>query len=165
MKYLDYFLIMAMVVILISLFFKGGLKDTFVAEDNSNDISRIRERLMQVDDIKSIVEGIKFDISDGNTYCEDKETIYFCTRDANDKVYDDNTLIYAALHELAHVITKSIGHTHEFYDNFDKLLELATIHRIYNPCIPIAKEYCGVDIPTTARIHRDKCNLLQKIKN
>ena len=31
---------------------------------------------------------------------------------------DENTLLFVSLHEVAHIMTKSIGHTKEFWDNF-----------------------------------------------
>ena len=53
-----------------------------------------------------------------------------------------------ALHEMGHVITESIGHTQEFWDNFRYLLQKAISLGIYvkqdfknNP-----QEYCGTQI-------------------
>ena len=34
------------------------------------------------------------------------------------KLIDENTLMFVALHELAHIATESIGHTKEFWANF-----------------------------------------------
>jgi len=52
------------------------------------------------------------------------------------------------LHELSHIMTKSIGHKHEFWDNFKFLLENAKTAQIYNP-IDYNKnpsEYCGMTL-------------------
>ena len=56
--------------------------------------------------------------------------------------------MFVALHEMGHVITESIGHTQEFWDNFRYLLEKAIALGVYskedfknNP-----REYCGTQI-------------------
>ena len=53
-----------------------------------------------------------------------------------------------ALHELAHIMTLSIGHTEEFWTNFKFLIKEADIINIYKPIdykeTPVT--YCGMDI-------------------
>ena len=48
------------------------------------------------------------------------EKIAFClnTRKGGNKLIDENTLMFVALHELSHVGTVSIGHTQDFWRNF-----------------------------------------------
>jgi hypothetical protein len=49
---------------------------------------------------------------------------------------------------MAHLATKSIGHTQEFWDNFRFLLKEADQIQIYKP-VDYKKqnqEYCGMDI-------------------
>ena len=41
------------------------------------------------------------------------------------QLIDENTLTFVAIHELAHIATKSIGHNDEFWNNFKFLLEEA----------------------------------------
>ena len=55
-----------------------------------------------------------------------------------------NTLMYVALHELAHVVNSTHGHDDEFKKNFAKLLERATQLGIYDPTKPLPEYYCGV---------------------
>jgi len=78
------------------------------------------------------------------------EKIVFCLRSRNDKqeLAEENLLMFVALHEMGHVITESIGHTQEFWDNFRYLLEHAIKIGVYtkedfknNP-----REYCGTQI-------------------
>lgn len=91
--------------------------------------------------------------SEYTAYSENKgEKIAFCveTEKENGKGYliDINTLTYVALHELAHVMTKSIGHTDEFWTNYKFLLEVADSINIYQP-IDYKKKpvrYCGINI-------------------
>ncbi|HAF76958.1 MAG TPA: hypothetical protein DCG42_06505 [Maribacter sp.] len=56
--------------------------------------------------------------------------------------------MFVALHELAHIASKSIGHTKEFWDNFKFILQNAVKIKIYNP-VDYKKEnknYCGMKI-------------------
>jgi predicted metal-dependent hydrolase len=78
------------------------------------------------------------------------EKMVFClrSRDETNKLVDLNTMMFVAIHELAHTMTKSIGHTQEFWDNFRTLLKNARKLGIYkrvnyneNP-----KAYCGIKI-------------------
>lgn len=61
---------------------------------------------------------------------------------------DLNTLTFVALHELAHIMTKSIGHKQEFWENFKFLLTNANDAGIYNPQDYKSNptEYCGEEI-------------------
>lgn len=76
--------------------------------------------------------------------------VVFCvsSRDSVNKVYDINTLMYVAIHELAHIVSISVGHTEEFRRNFRSLLEYATKLGVYNyiDYSSNPQEYCGITI-------------------
>lgn len=78
------------------------------------------------------------------------EKIVFCLRSRNSdqKLVDLNLLMFVALHEIAHVITVSIGHTDEFWENFKWLLQMAVKDDIYKPhdFQNNPREYCGTQI-------------------
>ena len=82
------------------------------------------------------------------------EKLAFClnaTKDNPEQLIDLNTLTFVALHELAHVATKSVGHTPEFWDNFKFLLIQAEKLNIYKP-IDYKKnpqEYCNMTIDSS----------------
>ena len=84
-------------------------------------------------------------------YSQNKgEKLAFCldTEKNDGDLIDMNTLTFVALHELAHVATKSVGHTDEFWANFKFLLKEASEIGIYDP-IDYSKEpkrYCGMSI-------------------
>ena len=61
---------------------------------------------------------------------------------------DPNTLMYVAIHELAHIATKEIGHTPNFWRNFKFLLTQAKLINVYNPIDykNEPQEYCGMTI-------------------
>ena len=78
------------------------------------------------------------------------EKIVLCLRskDESKKLVDLNTMIFVALHELAHLATHSIGHTKEFWDNFKWILKEAIKIKIYNYQDFNSKPegYCGIQI-------------------
>jgi len=78
------------------------------------------------------------------------EKIVFCIRQKTDKeeLVDENTITFVAIHELAHIMTKSVGHTEEFWSNFKRLLKVAVSIGVYqranytnNP-----QDYCGIKV-------------------
>ena len=78
------------------------------------------------------------------------EKIVFCIRqkDDDESLVDENTLSFVSIHELAHIMTKSVGHTPEFWSNFKRLLKEAVEHNLYkkeNYSIS-PKEYCGIKV-------------------
>jgi len=79
------------------------------------------------------------------------EEIAICVRQPDNTFIDDNTVMFVVIHELAHVMTKSVGHTTEFWDNMAYLLERAEGLGIYKPknykASPV--DYCGMEINTT----------------
>jgi|TARA_B110000971_G_C19991660_1_gene492266 hypothetical protein len=77
------------------------------------------------------------------------EKLVFCIRSKKThKLVDINTMMFVAIHELAHVMTKSIGHTDEFWDNMKYLLKkgikLGLYRRVDYKKSPVP--YCGTEI-------------------
>ena len=84
-------------------------------------------------------------------YSENKgEKLALCvtTTKEGDKLIDENTLTFVAIHEVAHTMTKSIGHKEEFWRNFKFLLTNAVDMGIYTPIDykDKPKKYCGMTI-------------------
>lgn len=84
-------------------------------------------------------------------YSENKgEKLAFCTTTTKEgsKLIDENTLAFVAVHELGHVMTESVGHTKEFWQNFKFLLKNAVKIGIYKPVDykKKPKNYCGMKI-------------------
>ena len=98
----------------------------------------IREKLRPVfPEVDSIVllKGRK-------SYTINKKYVHLCLKDENGKYYEKNMLIYVALHELAHVKCKEIGHTPEFHRVFEEILQKDIKAGVYNDKIPTIKNYC-----------------------
>ena len=78
------------------------------------------------------------------------EKIVFCirTKTKEQKLIKINTIMFVAIHELSHVMTKSIGHTQEFWDNMRFLLKKAILLKIYKKHNYKKKPvpYCGTEI-------------------
>lgn len=139
-------------------------------------LSQIRSRLTKlvnylntnIDSYKERKEGIQqmkknyrpnniSESSPGNAYTSYSinkgEKIVFCIRskDSKNALVDINTMMFVAIHELAHIMTKSVGHTPEFWDNMKFLLKIGIDIGIYekqdfnkNPV-----DYCGTKITDT----------------
>jgi beta-galactosidase beta subunit len=91
-------------------------------------------------------------------YSENKgQKIVFCIRNKQtNEIIKLNTLMFVALHEFSHLMTKSIGHTPEFWDNFKIILRISIRIGIYD-CQNFeqkAEKYCGTKITDSPL----KCN-------
>jgi hypothetical protein len=86
------------------------------------------------------------------SYSENKgEKIVVCLRDKTTAPFplvDTNIIMFVLIHEMAHLMTYSIGHTPEFWTNFRKLLHEGVQCGVYraenytkNPV-----QYCGMTI-------------------
>ena len=111
--------------------------------------NEITKRLVDGYNPKTIQETLP--TSEHTAYSENKgEKIAFClnTRKNGNKLIDENTLMFVALHELSHVGTVSIGHTPDFWRNFKWILEKAVAIKIYRPVDYRKKPmgYCGMTI-------------------
>jgi len=108
------------------------------------------KRLVEKFNPKRVYETLP--TSEYTAYSENKgEKIAFCVtkkKEGNDDLIDENTLMFVAIHELAHVASKKIGHGDEFWKNFKFLLIDAKEIGIYEPEDYKDKNvsYCGMQI-------------------
>jgi hypothetical protein len=79
------------------------------------------------------------------------ESVYFCLRQRegeNEDLVNLDVMVFVALHEMGHMITESIGHDEQFWNNFAWLLKEAESAGIYSyqnfKAHPVA--YCGIKI-------------------
>ena len=91
--------------------------------------------------------------SSNTSYSVNKgEKLVVCLRSKDDNTFhDDNTVFFVVLHELAHIMTKSIGHKEEFWDNFRYLLKHSIDIKIYKyqDFHNTPEDYCGIQITDT----------------
>ena len=148
---------------------KYCVRDKILSEDAADLLAKVtikcKELVVYVgkkypDDVsvKKLTEGFNpnsisetLPTSNLTAYSENKgEKIAFClnkTKDGNELI-DLNTLVFVAIHELSHIMTISVGHKQDFWDNFKFLLQNANEAGIYKP-IDYSKQsqnYCGIKI-------------------
>lgn len=126
-----------------------------------NLIDGLKNKHSEDDRVTRLVSRFNPDrISEGNgdsnytSYTLNKgEKIVFClrTRDTQDHLHHLNLIVFVAIHELAHVMTKSQGHTPEFNDNFKFLIETAVDLGVYTPenFRENPTTYCGIAVTDT----------------
>ena len=107
------------------------------------------KRLVKGYNPKKIYETLP--TSEYTAYSENKgEKLAFClnTTKKGNTLIDENTLMFVAIHEVAHIMTKSIGHKPEFWNNFKFLLENAKEIGVYQPedYKKNPRSYCGMKI-------------------
>ncbi len=80
------------------------------------------------------------------------EQLALCIRKVEDNSFIDiNTIIFVAIHELAHIMTDEVGHTPKFWNNMKYLLEKGIEINVYN-AVDYSKQptdYCGQEINST----------------
>lgn len=142
------------------------VKNTKLSQESADILATVNQRILK---LKGYVEGLdkkpvytrrlnKYDtgkISEnvlnlGTTYTLNKKNMYFCLTPRQDDiyVYDINTLMFVAIHELAHISSESVGHTPEFIANFKDLVRHGIAAGVYEYVdyrkFPV--EYCGMTI-------------------
>ena len=107
-------------------------------------------RLVKNYNPKKVMETLP--TSEYTAYSENKgEKLAFCLnrkKEENNNLIDEHTLMFVTIHELSHIMTKSIGHKKEFWDNFKFLLENAKEAGIHEPedYRNNPRQYCGMKI-------------------
>lgn len=100
-------------------------------------------------DFNSVVEAKHEDGSTSFTINKGEE-MHICLRDkdGNKKLHDLNTLMFVILHELAHVMSDTVGHNQEFRDNFKFILNMANDINVYHftNYSQYPESYCGIKI-------------------
>jgi hypothetical protein len=94
--------------------------------------------------------------SKDTSYSENKgQKIVVCLRDKTKApqypLVELNTIMFVMLHEMAHLMTETIGHTQEFWANFKRILGDAIQVGIYHPVnyAHTPTPYCGMMITDT----------------
>lgn len=79
------------------------------------------------------------------------EKIVICIRQSDMTFVDHNILMYVVIHELAHLMTKSVGHTKEFWSNFKVMLKEAVSINLYRKVDfnNKAEPYCSIKITSS----------------
>lgn len=131
MKYLRFFIFGIIILALFTWYREHARVDPI--------LDQIRDILIDIDPRASQLKFYK----DSKSYAINKKQIYLCVKDKYDNYYSTNTLVYVALHELAHCLNLvNIGHTNAFYNIFHYLLQVAEKKGYYNSKLKIPIDYC-----------------------
>ena len=124
-------------------------------------IIKMKEKYPESKDVERLISNFSPDsLSEGTetsnytSYSVNKgEKIVFSlrSRDGQDNLVPLNILKYVAIHELAHLMTKEIGHPPVFWDNFKLLLQVAIDEGLYKHTNYSKKpaKYCGMTIKSS----------------
>jgi hypothetical protein len=89
------------------------------------------------------------------------EKVHLCLRQrqgADESLVNENVMVFVALHEMGHVVTDSIGHEPEFWNNFGWLLKEAEKTGTYQytdfKAHPV--RYCGTKITDAPKYSPEK---------
>ena len=78
------------------------------------------------------------------------EKLIMCLRSkqADEKLVKENIMTFVSIHELAHLMTKSIGHSEDFWNNMRLLLKIAIDNDLYKNVDfnKTPEPYCGIKI-------------------
>ena len=108
-------------------------------EDVLSKLKQLAQYLRLSDNARKRIDNM-FIVVDKVTYTENKRIIHLCVN-KDDLLFDKDTVLIAAIHELAHVIYDGNGHTYEFREIerelLDKALEKGMITKLLvNPSYP-----------------------------
>lgn len=133
-----YLLLIILVYILITYITKQVIEHNKDSSDPM--LKKIKHDLLHLD---PIVSSLVFHGGE-KSYTINKKHIYICLKNEYDEYYDYYTLLYVTIHEIAHTLCDSVGHTEEFHRTFHTLLNKAKQLGIYNDSIhkPI-ENYCN----------------------
>ncbi len=122
-------------------------------------VDHLNEKYPEQENVQRLVKNFDADKikeilpnSSHTAYTENKKNMSFCLNVKKNrldgKLIDPHTLLFVAIHEMAHVCTKSIGHKTEFWENFKFLLTEAKIAGIHEPknYKEEPKQYCSTFI-------------------
>ena len=126
-----------------------NMRDHLVQQFSDDERARRLAELFQPD---SIVEAgpdsktTSYTINKG-----EKMVLCLRSRDGSNALEDLNTLTFVALHEMSHILTSSVGHTDEFWNNFEWVLKEAVKVGVwqYQDFSKDPVQYCGVEITSS----------------
>jgi hypothetical protein len=79
------------------------------------------------------------------------ESVHLCLRQregADESLVKEEVMVFVAIHEMSHILTESLGHGQDFWNNFAWLLKEAELINIYKhqdfKAHPV--KYCGMSI-------------------
>ena len=121
----------------------------------------LQEKYLNKPQVKQLLQNFKPDPSrfeestpaaEHTSYSVNKgEKVHLCLRQRegpNESLVKENVMVFVAIHEMGHIVTPSLGHGPDFWNNFAWLLKQSEAIGIYEyenfKSHPVA--YCGINI-------------------
>ena len=128
--------------------------------DKKESIQRLKNNFNK----SSIIESSPNLGSEYTSYTVNKGTrIVMCirTKDVKAELHDLNTLMFVAIHEIGHIMTKENGHPPIFWNNMAYLLKKAIENKLYVPqdFKNFPENYCGMEINNSPVSYDESVNL------
>jgi len=143
-------IIIIIIIVTLSILIQRQIKEHHMQDDPM--LFNLRDKINTMTDGKTYsgyLEKLNGNVMDKiglykgkKSYTINKEKIFLCLVDENNKYYDQQFLMYVLLHEIAHVLCDEIGHTKKFNKIFEELLVEAVNQNIYDPSTPMIQDYC-----------------------
>lgn len=100
----------------------------YLIKENSNNKYLVKQLKKNI-----IIREIPEHYKGGPSYLKGKNIIFICLRKNKDEFETNiNGLYFVIIHELAHIITKTYGHTKEYWRNNKLVLNTAIKYNLYN---------------------------------
>lgn len=127
-----------------------------VRADLETVVRHAEQKFPDDEDVKRLRKKFNPDaISEGSpgsgytSYTVDKGAkVVLCIRQSDGSFVPKNVILYVAVHELAHIMSSTIGHNAEFWENNARLLESAKASGVYvtQDFKSAPQPYCGIKI-------------------
>jgi hypothetical protein len=136
-------------------------KDTIQGQSGGSSESQVLEKEIKMklkEDIKRLISNYNPDALSETTpdakytsYSVNKgEKIVMCLRDKKqgEPLVKENVLLYVKIHELGHLMNKTVGHDSSFWNLFRLLIKIAVDNQLYEYQNYNSKpvEYCGINV-------------------
>jgi len=137
------FILICIVVIVLVLFkLRKEILDYFEEQEEDQYILSLVQEVKKIDPrVEEVVKRLKF-YKGRKSYTINKTNVYICKNDQHDVLYEKNQLMLVLIHEIAHTLCTSVGHTDEFNAILADLLLKAERHGLYDPNKKHVENYC-----------------------
>ena len=128
-------LVLFVIIIVVALFFQF-----FKLEDEN-----VKKVKLTIAPVFPEIMDLRIQVGD-KSRIYNKRDIFLKIYKSHGVPYDNNTLVYTCLHEISHIVcekhdTSRDKHSPEFYRIFDKILDVSIAKGVFNPSIPLDKDF------------------------
>jgi len=134
-------ILLVLVALLIYVVYKG-IRENYNQEEDPYTRKLANELRIISPEVAAAVDRLKFYDGGNRSYTLNKSETFLCKVNKHGEEYNLNQLRLVLIHEIAHALCNSVGHTDEFNSIFQDLLKKAEAKGLYNPNIKSDPDYC-----------------------